>query len=664
MNFLQPWLLAALPLMALPVVIHLINQRRFQTVPWGAMMFLLTANRMARGYARVRQWLILLFRTLAIAALVFAISRPLSSGWLGAAAGGGSETTIVLVDRSPSMEQRSPGLNVSKRQAALLQLDSTLQTLGPERLVVIDSGGGGAREIESRQVASGTALSSSLGLAGTSATADIPGMLLEAFDFIRDNKLGQTDIWICSDLQSTDWQPADGRWQTIRDSYRDLPTRVRFSLLAFTERPESNAAVRVTDVRRLPGDTMAEILVSLELQVSGTAASQSSLPIEIVVDGARTTIEATPVDGAVEVNDYRVPIPRDTTQGWGRVSIPADANTADNVDYFVFDDPPPRRTLVVSDDPAVRRVLELAGGIAPVEGLRVESIAFSPDQLEAVVWDELCLLLWHGPLPRGETAAEIQRLVQRGGRVMFFPSAQPDDTTMFGIGYADYRELREPLSVESWRGDSDLLANTQSGASLPVGQLQVTRYAPMRGSATALATLGSDEALLVRAATNGGGAYFWSTVPQSNDSTLATAGVVLYVAIQRAADRGAEALRGTGNLIAGTSPADTAIAWERLAGDEEKLSTESWLHAGVYRAGDNLLAINRSPREDDPLGVEDQAVASLFQGLDFQRITVSAGSLDGLVQEVWRLFLVSMMVSMLVEAALCLPKTSAMGSAR
>ncbi|MGB1709121.1 MAG: BatA domain-containing protein, partial [Rubripirellula sp.] len=41
MSFLQPAMLIALPLIALPIVIHLINQRRFQTVQWGAMQFLL-----------------------------------------------------------------------------------------------------------------------------------------------------------------------------------------------------------------------------------------------------------------------------------------------------------------------------------------------------------------------------------------------------------------------------------------------------------------------------------------------------------------------------------------------------------------------------------------------------------------------------------------------
>src|SRR3954468_10237840 len=105
MSFLQPLILAAMPLVALPLIIHLINQRRYQTVRWGAMMFLLAANRMSRGYARIRQWLIMAVRVLGIAGLIFAISRPLAGGWLGMTAGGRADTTILLIDRSPSMQQ-------------------------------------------------------------------------------------------------------------------------------------------------------------------------------------------------------------------------------------------------------------------------------------------------------------------------------------------------------------------------------------------------------------------------------------------------------------------------------------------------------------------------------------------------------------------------------
>jgi len=78
MTFLQPWLLLALPLVALPVIIHLINQQRFQSVEWAAMMFLLSAKALARGTSKLRHWLIMLLRILAVAAAILAVSRPAS----------------------------------------------------------------------------------------------------------------------------------------------------------------------------------------------------------------------------------------------------------------------------------------------------------------------------------------------------------------------------------------------------------------------------------------------------------------------------------------------------------------------------------------------------------------------------------------------------------
>ena len=71
MNFLQPWILYALPLMALPILIHLINRHRHRSVDWAAMMFLVSAKRMNKGMARLRYVLIMLLRMLAIAVLVF-----------------------------------------------------------------------------------------------------------------------------------------------------------------------------------------------------------------------------------------------------------------------------------------------------------------------------------------------------------------------------------------------------------------------------------------------------------------------------------------------------------------------------------------------------------------------------------------------------------------
>ncbi len=131
MSFLQPWMLWAIPLVALPIIIHLLNQWRYQTKRWGAMMFLLAANRMNRGYARLRQWLILAMRTLAVAGLIFAVSRPLASGFLGLAGGNKSDATLVLLDRSPSMQEQGSGgqskLDTGRQQLAGLYARSAVR---------------------------------------------------------------------------------------------------------------------------------------------------------------------------------------------------------------------------------------------------------------------------------------------------------------------------------------------------------------------------------------------------------------------------------------------------------------------------------------------------------------------------------------------------------
>ena len=67
------------------------------------MMFPRMANRKSTKYAKVRQWLVLLFRMLAVLALIFALSRPLAGGWVKGMMSGKPDVILILVDRSASM---------------------------------------------------------------------------------------------------------------------------------------------------------------------------------------------------------------------------------------------------------------------------------------------------------------------------------------------------------------------------------------------------------------------------------------------------------------------------------------------------------------------------------------------------------------------------------
>lgn len=651
MSFLQPFLLVALPLVALPIVIHLINQRRYQTIRWAAMMFLLAANRMSRGYARLRQWLILVFRMLAIAALVFTVSRPLASGWLGLTAGGRADTTIILVDRSPSMQQQRSGTVGSKLETGRRQLARTLKMLGSSRWVLIENTTNQPRELDSPD-----ALVNMPTTESSSMTADLPAMLQAAHDYIRDNHTGRTEIWICSDIRRNDWNAESGRWQTLRSAFLEFPQSIRFHLLAYSQAAPGNISVRVASLRRQEISDSVELLISLRLAREGESDTKISVPVQFEIDGARSEVTVEMVGSQYDLIDHRILLARGHDRGWGRVSIPADLNPADNDFYFVFEQSPPRHAIVVSDDVLAVRPLQLAAAIAPDPSLPCSVEVLERGNLPSVEWEKVSLLLWHGRLPRDNEADAVQSFIQRGGQAIFFPPKAPDNNEFFGARWKSWTEAEAAVPIDSWRGDQDLLANTQSGAALPVGQLQIRKYCGLSGDTTPLATLKGGNQLLARVPTPRGGVYFCATTPAVGDSSLAIDGVVLYVLVQRALSAGASALGNTQQLVAGEARATEAQQWRHVAGSNAALSTEFAFHSGVYASDERLWAVNRLPSEDQAPVLSDARVAELFRGLDFARVDDQAGNLRALIQEVWRLFLFSMMVALLVEAGLCLPK--------
>lgn len=655
MSFLQPLFLAGLALAALPVIIHLINQRRYQTLRWGAMMFLLAANRMSRGFARLRQWLILLFRVLAVACLAFVIARPLAGGWLGLASAGRADTTLILLDRSPSMQQQDASAGQSKLAAGRRQLVELFRQLPSSRWVLIESTTSKPRELESAEALERVPETEPAG-----ASADMPAMLQAAHDYIVANQTGRTEVWICSDLRSNDWNADDARWEALRSAFAAFPQGVRFHLLAFAQPAEGNVAIRLTGLRRRQNESGGELLVSLRLTRSSPAREPLSIPVQFELEGARSVLNVELAGDKFELRDHPLPLGERQTRGWGRVSLPADANLADNEFFFAFDPNQTRRTAIVSDDAQAAEALRLAASIPADSSDLCTAETIAPAQADAIEWDKAALVLWQAPLPAGDVAAELEAFVDRGGQVIFFPPPQPGSEAAFGVRWQAWQALDEDSSVDSWRGDQDLLANARSGMSLPVGQLELHNICTLSGEVTPLASVRGGAPLLARAPTPRGGAYFCATTPARRDSSLASDGVALYVMVQRALAAGAAALGDVQQRTAGDAPEDEAAAsWRRLAGNLSGVSTENACQCGVYAQEDALVAVNRGEAEDQPDVLSDERLASLFRNLDFVRIDEEAGNSQALVQEIWRSFLIAMMFALVGEAWLCLPRTSA-----
>ncbi len=167
-GFLTPWALAALPLAALPLLLHLIQRRDPPTVEFPAVRYLVQVTQEHNRRLKLRHWLLLLVRTLLIVALVLAAAGP--SAPLEEAVSHAPSALVVVLDNSPSSSavvagtRRLTDLKAAARRILargtpadalwLLTSDGVVRRGGPDDLVrAVDS-----VEVSTRRMDLGEAL--------------------------------------------------------------------------------------------------------------------------------------------------------------------------------------------------------------------------------------------------------------------------------------------------------------------------------------------------------------------------------------------------------------------------------------------------------------------------------------------------------------------------
>src|SRR5438067_9975239 len=98
-SFVTPWFFGAgLALASIPIIIHILNRRRFKTVTWAAMEFLLRAMRKNRRRLEFEQWLLLATRCLVMLLFGMALARPMGCNSAAHAMGGRSGLNVFIID--------------------------------------------------------------------------------------------------------------------------------------------------------------------------------------------------------------------------------------------------------------------------------------------------------------------------------------------------------------------------------------------------------------------------------------------------------------------------------------------------------------------------------------------------------------------------------------
>src|SRR2546428_772978 len=126
MSFLNPLFLFGLAAASIPILIHLFTRQRPRETRFPSLEFLAEVNRSEIRRLKLRQWLLLLLRTPAVAALAPAMSRPALKGHLCPA----RRRAVRPAWRGPPPGARRPGRGIGRASTSCPSPRPTAPTSG------------------------------------------------------------------------------------------------------------------------------------------------------------------------------------------------------------------------------------------------------------------------------------------------------------------------------------------------------------------------------------------------------------------------------------------------------------------------------------------------------------------------------------------------------
>ena len=227
--FVNPLLLFGLAMVSAPVIIHILNKRRYRVQNWAAMDFLLAAQVSNRRRVKFEDLILLLLRMAIIGFLVMAVARPVLRGL----AGWREDSRIVVMDDSFSMEAVSATGKVfdTARESAVSQVQDAMGGsvpvsvwLGsrPESLLgkvegqvqggVVTGGSPAGTSAETLASLAGRDLLDSLREVATSdLPLDFPRVLRKLIDEAKSSAAPLVrSVVLVSDYRRRDWLAEDG----------------------------------------------------------------------------------------------------------------------------------------------------------------------------------------------------------------------------------------------------------------------------------------------------------------------------------------------------------------------------------------------------------------------------------------------------------------------
>ncbi|MEN3940759.1 BatA domain-containing protein [Prosthecobacter sp. SYSU 5D2] len=208
MTFLNAILLAGGAAFLVPLMIHLLNRRRVQTVAWGAMHLLQEVIKQRKRRLNIEQWLLLAVRIAIPIVLALCLARPVLTALRSL--GIGKTSLVMMLDDSFSMRAPAAGGSPAERARADVGQVLEAQPKGSDAQVVL--AGGTARRLMDQSTSTLEVIPPQLAeTANQAGPVKVNEALQTAAGALAQAPNGARELAILSDFQASDWQgAADG----------------------------------------------------------------------------------------------------------------------------------------------------------------------------------------------------------------------------------------------------------------------------------------------------------------------------------------------------------------------------------------------------------------------------------------------------------------------
>ena len=668
---------------ALPILIHLLNRRKYREMRWAAMRFLVAAMRKNQRRVKVEQWLLLLIRTLVILMAVLAMAKPLLES-LGAIALPGQRTHRVLVlDGSLSMAYLPTDktrFEQAKALAAQLVRDSrrgdvlSIVLMADPPRVVVGEASPSANQVEVQKEIETLTLPHG----GTDLVASFA-----AIDRVLDvSTVPRKEVIFLTDLQAASWRKGPGSAEALKSAVAKLEARKAQSVVidlgkdggenrAVTDLRLDSTVVTlngpppkvIATVRNFGPNVVTDF--KARLLVDGQLGPDQSVP-EIAVGGDATfafsPTFSSPGDHLIEVRIDDDPLTLDNKR---RLAVPV----REFVRVLLVDGQPRPESFQSETDYLAQALNPEVNSVGSASQIRTEIV--NESQLgtrELAPFDAVVLCNVAQVTPAEATA--LDAYLKEGGGVVVFGGDQVmaenynqrlfadgkgllpakigalvgDAQTKQGFFEFDAKDYKHPIVSLFANEDSNVIAGLTGAKTWAYHKLSIPDDPPSRAQVAlwfntgdpAIVEVPRHRGKVIQIATSADAS--WSTWPVHQSYPPIMEQVIMQAASGRLAERNVrvgqpfdQALPASaaGATVEVNRPDDTrAPSKLQAVGDVSLFHFEETDLSGAYRAKfgpplavESIFAANPDPIESDPAKLDKAGLLEAVPGWAFTYLT-------------------------------------------